>query len=81
MANKHTTIESAAARSLVRDFIQVAKGNDITRLHVSDRALAQELGTLQLRSGKVRGRSVLAFGCDSLGNVVALTTDRLVLSF
>ena len=81
MANKHTTIESAVSRCLVADFVQVAKGNDITGIHVSDRALAQELGTQQLRSGKIRGRSVLAFGCDGLGNVVALTTDRVVLSF
>ena len=81
MTNKHVTIERATARHLVVDFIQAARNNDITGLHVADRALAQELGTLQSRSGKIRGRSILAFGCDGLGNVVALTTDRVVLSF
>jgi hypothetical protein len=81
MTSQHVTIERATARHLVIDFIQAARRNDITGLHVADRALAQELGTLQSRSGKIRGRSILAFGCDGLGNVVALTTDRVVLSF
>ena len=80
MTNKHVSISKPTERNLVRDFIQVARGNDITGLHIADRALAQELRTLQSRSGKIRGRNVLAFGCDGLGNVVALTTDRVVLS-
>jgi hypothetical protein len=77
---KHKTITHPIDKGLVRDFIKTARSNGITYLNIADRELANELKTYQSRGGKVVGRDILAWGNDELGNVIALTTDRVVIS-
>ena len=77
---KHKTITNPVDKNLVRDFIATARTNGITYLHIADRELANELKTYQSRGGKVVGRDALAWGSDELSNIIALTTDRVVIS-
>ena len=78
---KHRTITNPIDKNLVRDFIATARTNGITYLNIADRDLSIELKTYQSRGGKVAGHDILAWGNDELNNIIALTTDRIVLSF
>ena len=77
---KHKTIVHPVDKNLVRDFIATARSNGVTYLYVADRELANELKTYQSRGGKIVGHDVLAWGSDELSNIIALTTDRVVIS-